>query len=419
MSESQKIIIKGARVHNLKNIDVEIPKNKLVVITGKSGSGKSSLAFDTIYAEGQRRYVESLSAYARQFLEQMQKPDVDSIEGLSPAIAIEQKTVARNPRSTVATITEIYDYLRVLYARLGTPYCHTCGREIACQTIQEMIDRIMILPENEKIMVLSPIVQGRKGEYKKELHDFQKEGFVRARIDGTIQELSEPVSLDKNKKHTIEAVVDRLVIKRGIEKRLADSLQTALHFSNGLVLIAPGSGRELFFNEKLACVDCGVSYPEISPRTFSFNSPYGACPECLGLGTKVEFDLDLIIPDSGLSINDGAIAPWGNRDSFYVKHLLQSLARHYDFSLDAPFKSLAQKIKNIILYGSGAEKVQLVFEGETSQYKTQKPFQGLISYLNKKYHETDSENVREDLSAYMNQLPCPGCQGRRLRKESL
>ncbi len=419
MAESQHIFIKGARVHNLKNIDVTIPKNRLVVITGKSGSGKSSLAFDTIYAEGQRRYVESLSTYARQFLEQMQKPDVDGIEGLSPAIAIEQKTVSKNPRSTVATITEIYDYLRVLFAQAGTPYCHGCGREISSQTIQEMIDRIMNLPEGEKIVLLSPVVQGRKGEYKKELQQLQKEGFVRARIDGKMLDLSEHISLDRNKKHAIDAVVDRLVIKPGIEKRLADSLQTALHFSSGLALLQLQNGDEVCFNEKLACPDCGISYPEISPRTFSFNSPYGACPACLGLGTRVEFDPGLIIPDQALSINDGAIAPWGNRDSFYVKHVLTSLSRHYGFSLDTPVQNLSRKIRDVLLHGSGDEKIEMVFEGENSLYTTRKPFQGILNYFNKKYHETDSENVREELMDYMNQQPCPACDGRRLRRESL
>ncbi len=419
MAGAKKIIIKGARVHNLKNIDVEIPKNNLVVITGVSGSGKSSLAFDTIYAEGQRRYVESLSAYARQFLEQLQKPDVDSIEGLSPAIAIEQRTVSKNPRSTVATVTEIYDYLRVLYARLGTPYCYTCGREIASQTIQEMIDRIMELPEGEKLILLAPVVRGRKGEFKKELHDLQKEGFIRARLDGSLVDLSADFVLDKNKQHTIDIVIDRIMIRAGIEKRLADSIQTALRFSGGLVVVLLSSGSEMLFNEKLACPDCGVSYPEVSPRTFSFNSPYGACPTCLGLGTKVDFDPLLIVPDSGLSINQGAIAPWGTADSFWVKHLAGSLAQHYGFSLDTPFRKLPLRIRTILLSGSGDEKVLLVFEGKKSLYKTEKPFQGVLQYLNKRYHETESEKVREELLHYMNQAVCHDCKGMRLRKESL
>jgi excinuclease ABC subunit A len=419
MSVSKKISIKGARVHNLKNIDVDIPKNNLVVITGVSGSGKSSLAFDTIYAEGQRRYVESLSAYARQFLEQMQKPDVDSIEGLAPAIAIEQRTVSKNPRSTVATVTEIYDYLRVLYARLGTPYCHSCGREISSQTIQEMIDRIMVLPEGDKLVLLAPVIRGRKGEFKKELHDLQKEGFIRARIDGVLVDITDDHGLDKNKQHSIDIVVDRVQVRPGIEKRLADSIQTGLRFSGGLLVVMFSNGSEMLFNEKLTCPDCGVSYPEVSPRTFSFNSPYGACPACLGLGTKADFDPHLIVPDSDLSINQGAIAPWGTADSFWVKHLAGSLAQHYGFSLDTPFKKLPVRIRTILLSGSGDEKVVLVFEGKKSLYKTEKPFQGVLQYLNKRYHETESEKVREELLQYMHQAVCPDCKGMRLRKESL
>ncbi len=419
MSEPDKIRIKGARVHNLKNISVEIPKNKLVVITGKSGSGKSSLAFDTVYAEGQRRYVESLSAYARQFLEQMQKPDVDSIEGLSPAIAIEQKTVSKNPRSTVATITEIYDYLRVLFARIGTPFCYKCGKEISSQTVQEMVDRTTALPEGEKILVLSPVIRGKKGEFKKELKQFQKEGFVRARLDNKLIELADDIELDKNKKHTIEIVVDRLVIKKGLEKRLADSLQTALNASNGIAVIAPFEKSEIFFNEKLSCTDCSVSYPEISPRTFSFNSPYGACPECSGLGTIIEFDPDLIISDENLTINEGAIAPWSNTESMYISHLLKALSDHYDFSLDVPFKKIPKQVKDVIFYGSGKEKIKFEFEDEDRLYKRYRPFSGIINYLNKRYHESRSERSRFYLSRYMNQLPCPDCSGKRLRKESL
>lgn len=419
MPEMKKIIIKGARVHNLKNIDIEIPKNNLIVITGPSGSGKSSLAFDTLYAEGQRRYVESLSAYARQFLEQMQKPDVDSIEGLSPAIAIEQKTVSKNPRSTVATTTEIYDYLRVLYARLGQPYCYSCGREISSQTVQEMIDRIMRLPEGERLVLLSPIVEGRKGEYKKELQDIQKEGFIRARIDGEVLDLGPEIALDKNKKHTIQIVVDRIIVKPGMERRLADSIQTALSFSGGLLLILLGDGSELLLSEKLTCTGCGVSYPDISPRTFSFNSPYGACPACSGLGTKVEFDTALIIPDSSLSINQGAIAAWGGGESFWVKHFAASLASHYGFSLDTPFAKLPAAIRTMLLHGSGDESVPLVFAGEKTLYKTEKPFTGILRYLHKRYHETESEKVRSDLAQYLKLAVCPDCEGKRLRRESL
>lgn len=419
MTEPRNITISGARVHNLKNISLTIPKDRLVVITGKSGSGKSSLAFDTLYAEGQRRYVESLSAYARQFLEQMQKPDVDAIEGLSPAIAIEQKTVSRNPRSTVATITEIYDYLRVLYARTGTPFCHVCGREIASQTIQEMIDLIMSLPEGEKLMVLSPVVCGRKGEHKNELHRLQKEGFVRARINGTLHELANIPPLDKNKSHSIDIVVDRLVVRPGIEKRLADSLQTALQYGGGRVLILQHMGEDLRFNEKLACPDCGIGYPDISPRTFSFNSPYGACPSCMGLGTRIEFDPGLVVPDPSLSLNQGAVLPWGGGDSFYVKSVLQSLARHYGFSLDTPFQDLPEAVRRILLHGSGDEEIELEFSGRSSRYTTRKPFPGVLAYLHKKYHATDSESVRQDLADYMNRMPCPDCGGRRLRRESL
>jgi len=419
MSEPDKIQVKGARVHNLKNISVDIPKNRLVVITGKSGSGKSSLAFDTVYAEGQRRYVESLSAYARQFLEQMQKPDVDAIEGLSPAIAIEQKTVSKNPRSTVATITEIYDYLRVLFARTGTPFCYKCGKEISSQTVQEMVDRTMALAEGTRVMVLSPVIRGKKGEFKKELQQYRKEGFVRARLDHTLIDLSAEIDIDKNKKHTIEIVVDRLVIKPGIEKRLADSLQTALSSSEGTAVIAPLDGDEIFFNEHLSCADCGVSYPEISPRTFSFNSPYGACSTCSGLGTIIEFDPELIIADENLSINDGAIAPWSNTESLYISHLLNSLADHYGFSLDIPFKKLPQKIRNMIFYGSGQEKVLFEFEDEDRQYRRHRVFGGIISDLNRRYHESRSERARFYLSRYMNQRPCPACGGKRLRTESL
>lgn len=419
MSESQNIVVKGARVHNLKDINVTIPKNKLVVITGKSGSGKSSLAFDTIFAEGQRRYVESLSAYARQFLEQMQKPDVDSIEGLSPAIAIEQKIVSKNPRSTVATITEIYDYLRVLFARAGTPFCHNCGKEITAQTVQEMVDRIMNLPVGKKILILSPIVRGRKGEFKKELQQLQKEGFVRARIDNELIELSHDIHLDKKKNHSIEIVVDRLIIKSGIEKRLADSLQTALQFSNGIILISQLNGDDFYCNERLACINCSVSYPEISPRTFSFNSPYGACSTCSGIGTQVVFDPDLIVPDTSLSINEGALSPWANSSSFYYGNLLKSVSNHYGFSLDTPFYKLPEICRTILLYGSGNELIQFIFQDEMRTYKTQKIFEGIVNYLNRRYHETESEHVREELSRYMSQLPCPECEGKRLRKESL
>jgi excinuclease ABC subunit A len=418
--EPASITVKGARVHNLKNITVAIPKHALVVITGKSGSGKSSLAFDTLYAEGQRRYVESLSAYARQFLELMQKPDVDAIDGLSPAIAIDQRTVGKNPRSTVATITEIYDYLRVLFARAGVPCCYACGKPIARQTVQEMVDSIMRLPEGETLMLLAPIVSGRKGEFTQELRRMQKEGFVRARIDGAVVELDGTARLDRNRRHTIEIVVDRLVIKPGIETRLADSLQTALQFGSGIVSVA-SARQELLFNEHLACMDCGLSYAEISPRSFSFNSPYGACPACSGLGTRIEFDPNLVVPDTQLSINEGAIAPWGDRDSFYVKHLMQSVAAHYGFSLDTPFAELESAIQAIVLQGSGTDNIQLVVQNTagTRTFKTLKPFEGVLKALDRRYHETESDRVRDDISLYMNKQPCPACCGTRLRKESL
>ncbi len=421
MAEPKHITVTGARVHNLKNICVEIPKNRFVVITGKSGSGKSSLAFDTIYAEGQRRYVESLSSYARQFLEQMQKPDVDAIEGLAPAIAIDQRTVGSNPRSTVATITEIYDYLRVLFARAGTPYCYSCGREITSQTVQEMVDRITALPAGEKIMVLAPVVQGRRGEFARELNKLQKEGFVRARIDGTIADLAAAPPLAKNKRHTIDLVVDRLVVKSGIEKRLADSLQTALQFGGGIALIAPAGAEEMCFNEQLSCVRCGIGFPDVSPRTFSFNSPYGACPACSGLGTRIEFDPALVVPDKSLSINNGAIVPWGERDSFYVKHLLGSVARHYGFSLDTPYRQLDESVQSLLMSGSGRDAVELVYQNDagTKTYKALKPFEGVLASLHRRYHTTESEKIREDLSRYMNRQPCPECGGSRLRKESL
>jgi excinuclease ABC subunit A len=426
--EPQEIIIKGARQHNLKNIDVHIPRNKLVVITGISGSGKSSLAFDTIYAEGQRRYVESLSAYARQFLEQMGKPDVDTIEGLSPAISIEQKTTSKNPRSTVGTVTEIYDYLRLLFARVGHPTCYQCGKEIRAQTISQMVDQILKLPSGTKIHLLAPIVRGRKGEYTKELQKLKTDGFVRAKVDGKTYVLGDEIKLDKNKKHNIDLFVDRLVVKEGLESRLADSLETALKYGEGVVKVEVLSeelgvrsegkrgSHEILFSERFSCVDCGVSYPEISPRLFSFNNPFGACPECGGLGHKMYFDPALIIPNPNLSLAEGAIAPWANKGSFYYQKLLESLARHYKFDLNTPFRKLPKKIQEIILNGSGEETVRLNYDRSHYYHAS---FEGLVNILQRRYQETESDWIREELERFMNIQPCPVCNGSRLKKEAL
>jgi excinuclease ABC subunit A len=414
------IIIKGACEHNLKCIDVEIPRDKLVVITGISGSGKSTLAFDTIYAEGQRRYVESLSAYARQFLEQMEKPDVESIEGLSPAISIEQKTTSKNPRSTVGTVTEIYDYLRLLFARVGRPYCYQCGKEISSQTVSQMVDQIMALPEGTKLSLLSPIVRGRKGEYRKELLQLRKEGFVRVIVDGTPQDLAEDIELDKKKKHDIDIVVDRLIVKDGIQRRLADSLETALHHAEGVAKVAIAEGDTLLFSEALACIDCGISYPEMTPRMFSFNNPYGACPDCTGLGTRMYFDPDLVVPNPDLSLREGAIAPWEKRLSGWFHLTLEALAKAYRFDIRTPFNKLPERAREIILHGSGREKVEFWWEenggGRHTYYKE---FEGVLNNLERRYRETDSEQVREELEKYMNVMPCPTCDGARLKKEAL
>jgi len=417
-----KIIIRGARQHNLKNIELEIPRNKLVVITGLSGSGKSSLAFDTIYAEGQRRYVESLSAYARQFLELMSKPDVDSIEGLSPAISIEQKTASKNPRSTVGTVTEIYDYLRLLFARVGHPFCYICGKEIKSQSIQQIVDQVLSLSPKTRFAVLAPLVRGRKGEYRKELEQMRRSGFVRAKIDGKVYELSEEINLDRNKKHNIDIYVDRLVMEPDkIRTRLADSIETALRVADGIVKIELVDGGEtLTFSEKFACPDCGVSYPEISPRLFSFNNPYGACPECDGLGTKMYFDPELIVPNPDLSIREGAIVPWAKRVSsalFY--EMLRSLSRHYQFDLNTPWKKLPQKVKDLILYGSGNEEIEFSLQLEDRVWKDKRVFEGLIPNLDRRFQETDSEAIREELQRYMNIRACPKCNGARLKIEAL
>ncbi|HLB95270.1 MAG TPA: excinuclease ABC subunit UvrA [Nitrospiria bacterium] len=421
--DNKQITIRGAREHNLKNIDVIIPRDRLVVITGLSGSGKSSLAFDTLYAEGQRRYVESLSAYARQFLEQMDKPDVDSIEGLSPAISIEQKTTSHNPRSTVGTVTEIYDYLRVLFARIGRPHCHRCGRPITAQTVQQMVDAVMGWPENTRLQVFAPIVRGRKGEYKKELLLMRKSGFLRARIDGKSRQLSEEITLDKNKKHTIEIVVDRLVIKQGIERRLADSLETALKLSDGIVLFSREPGGEVLASSKLACIQCGISLPELTPRVFSFNSPHGACPSasggCGGLGTTLEVDPDLVVPNKELSLREGAIRPWERRFSAYYYQMLESVAKHYRFDTRTPFLDLAPEHQRVVLYGSEDETITFSYESDGRRESYRRPFEGVIPNLERRFRETDSESVREEIAQYMGTHPCPACKGDRLRPESL
>ena len=414
------IVIKGACEHNLKCIDVEIPRDQLVVITGISGSGKSTLAFDTIYAEGQRRYVESLSAYARQFLEQMEKPDVESIEGLSPAISIEQKTTSRNPRSTVGTVTEIYDYLRLLFARVGKPYCYQCGKLIASQTVSQMVDQVMALPEGTKIQLLSPMIRGRKGEYKKELQHLRKEGFTRVIVDTVQFELTEEIPLDKNKKHDIDIVVDRLIVKAGIERRLADSFETALHHAEGVTKVAIVGGETILFSEALACIDCGISYPEMTPRMFSFNNPYGACPDCTGLGTRMYFDADLVVPNPDLSIREGAIAPWEKRLSGWYHQTLEALAKAFSFDIRIPFKKLPESVQEVILRGSKGKKVEFWWEEDGGRRHTyQKEFEGVLNNLERRYRESDSEHVREELEKYMNVMPCPTCEGARLKKESL
>jgi excinuclease ABC subunit A len=419
----EAIFIKGAREHNLKDIDVVIPRNKLVVITGVSGSGKSSLAFDTIYAEGQRRYVESLSAYARQFLGQMEKPDVDYIEGLSPAISIDQKGPPHNPRSIVGTLTEIYDYLRLLFARIGHPHCPECGREIARQTVQQIVDAVKEIPQDSRIMILAPMVRDRKGEHQAIFKDLQKAGFVRVRVDGKIYDLSEEFQLDKNKKHTLEVVVDRLQIEQDENAtRLADSIETALKLGSGVVLVKVLDGKELLFSEHFACVYCGISLGEIAPRTFSFNNPYGACPACTGLGCKLEIDPNLVIPDKGLSLAEGAIQPWirNGQISTWSSSILQSLSRRHGFSLSTPVKDLSEEQLRIILYGDGGEKIPATYEdryGELRQYYTD--FAGVIPYLERRYRETSSDSVRADIERYMASNPCPACQGKRLKPESL
>jgi len=421
MPEKETIIIKGAREHNLKNIDIEIPRNKLVVITGISGSGKSSLAFDTIYAEGQRRYVESLSAYARQFLGLMEKPDLDYIEGLSPAISIEQRTASKNPRSTVGTVTEIYDYLRLLFARIGVPYCYNCGKKIQRQNVQQIVDFIMTLSNDTKIQVLAPLVRGRKGEYREVFEEAKKDGYVRVRVDGEIRELETEIKLDKYKKHNIEVVVDRLVIESKITSRLTESVETAIELASGYVLIDVIDGDEMFFSEHFACIDCGISYEELAPRMFSFNSPYGACPDCKGLGTTMEVDPDLVVPNKNLSINGGAIKPWGEaREGWYFSQLL-SVANNYKFDLNIPYKNLSPEHQKIILYGSGEEEVRIFYANENrkAQIEYNTRYEGVINNLKRRYHQTSSSYIRSWIEQFMNVKTCTTCGGSRLRKESL
>jgi len=399
---NDRIVVRGAREHNLKSIDIEIPRDQLVVITGLSGSGKSSLAFDTIYAEGQRRYVESLSAYARQFLEQMEKPDVDSIEGLSPAISIEQKTTSKNPRSTVGTVTEIYDYLRVLFARIGVPHCPQCASVISAQTVQQMVDRIVTQPAGSRLLILAPVVRGRKGEYRKLFGDLQRQGYVRVRVNGQIRELAEDIELAKTKKHTIEVVVDRLVVRDTLGTRLADSLETALRLADGVAAVEVVDGPAMIFSERLACAACGISFPEVSPRMFSFNNPYGACADCGGIGTRYEVDPELVVPDGRRALAQGALAPWAGQPGSVFKQTLQVLARRHKFSLDTPWATLPRKTRDVILHG----------EGESG-------FEGVIRILDRRYKETLSEDSRREVERFMTLQDCPTCQGSRLRAEAL
>ncbi|HHW03353.1 MAG TPA: excinuclease ABC subunit UvrA [Thermoanaerobacterales bacterium] len=417
---ADKIIVKGAREHNLKNIDVEIPRDRLVVITGLSGSGKSTLAFDTIYAEGQRRYVESLSAYARQFLGQMDKPDVDYIEGLSPAISIDQKTTSKNPRSTVGTVTEIYDYLRLLFARIGKPHCPRCGREITQQTIDQMVDAVMELPAGTRIQVMAPVVRGRKGEYQKLFDQIKKSGFVRIRVDGEIKEAGEEIKLDKYKKHNIEIVVDRIVLKPGIESRLADSIETALAQAEGLVIIDVIDDQEMLFSQNFACADCGVSLEELTPRMFSFNSPYGACPVCSGLGINMEIDPDLVIPDRSKSISEGAVEPWNSSPDGYYYQMLKAVLNHYGYDVDTPIKDMPPEVVDVLLYGS-REPIEFYYEsrfGDNTRH-FRGYFEGVVNNLKRRYQETGSEWSREEIEDYMSTKPCPACKGARLKPESL
>ncbi len=423
LPKGEVIKIRGANEHNLKNISLDIPRNKFVVLTGLSGSGKSSLAFDTIYAEGQRRYMESLSSYARMFLGQMEKPNVDSIEGLSPAISIDQKSTNRNPRSTVGTVTEIYDYFRLLYARIGVPHCPKCGREIKRQTIDQMVDQIMTMPEGTKIQLLAPIVRGRKGEHVKVLDRAKRAGYVRVRIDGSIYELSEEIKLDKNIKHNIEIIVDRIVVKGGIERRLTDSIENVMALSDGLLVVDVIGGEPVNFSQSFACPDCNISIEEVEPRSFSFNNPFGACPVCLGLGYKMEFDVDLMIPDKSLSINDGAITVMGWQSctdpSSFTNAILQALSKEYGFSLDTPFDELPTDIKDMLIYGTGGKEVIVYYKGQRGEGRYPVAFEGLIKNVERRYKETASEIMKQEYETFMRITPCTECGGRRLKKSSL
>ena len=417
------IKIRGANVNNLKNLSVDIPRDEFVVLTGVSGSGKSSLAFDTIYAEGQRRYMESLSSYARQFLGQMEKPDVEMIEGLPPAISIDQKSTNRNPRSTVGTVTEIYDYFRLLYARIGIPHCPKCGKEIKKQTVDQMVDHIMELPERTRIQLLAPVVRGRKGTHAKLLEQAKRSGYVRVQIDGSMYELSEEIKLDKNIKHNIEIIVDRLVVKPGIEKRLADSIETVLDLADGLLMVDTMDGNVLTFSQSFSCPDCQISIDEIEPRSFSFNNPFGACPDCYGLGYKMEFDIDLMIPDKSLSILDGAIAVLGwqscaDKGSF-TRAILDALAKEYDFSLDTPFQDYPEKVKNVLIYGTNGHSVKVYYKGQRGEGVYDVAFPGLIKNVEQRYRETGSDAMKQEYESFMRITPCKTCKGQRLKKESL
>lgn len=423
MQARQFIKIRGANENNLKNLDVDIPRNELVVLTGLSGSGKSSLAFDTIYAEGQRRYMESLSSYARQFLGQMEKPDVESIEGLSPAISIDQKSTNRNPRSTVGTVTEIYDYFRLLYARIGIPHCPKCGREIKKQTVDQMVDHIMSLPERTKIQLLAPVVRGRKGTHAKLLEQARKSGYVRVQIDGNLYELSEEIKLDKNIKHNIEIVVDRLIVKEGIEKRLTDSIETVLNLAEGRLVVDTMDGNQINFSQSFACPDCGISIDEIEPRSFSFNNPFGACPSCFGLGCRMEFDIDLMIPDRSLSISQGAIVVMGwqscaEKGSF-TRAILDALAAEYGFDLDTPFEQYPQKIQDILIHGTGGKEVKVHYKGQRGEGVYDVAFEGIIKNVERRYRENGSDTMKQEYETFMRITPCPSCKGQRLKPEAL